>query len=344
MPSSTSSSDTRPIPGGRWGVTWIAALVLAALALGGIERATRARGHRPTVVDDPDLWSLSRRSVDDGRDLVALMGASRMAIGFSREGFAAAAPSLRPLQLSIASYLPLTVLADLAADESFRGIAVIDLIEPEIADPLLVSDAHEYVERSKRLWRGPGSVANRTLASWVQERFALLSLGGRRVLSSLFDGKWPRPALVVMDRHRIQHGDYSLAAPGALQRLAIRRAEALPAAPTPEAWLAILATHLEPLVAKIRARGGEVVVIHMPISGRLASRVDELYPRARYWDAFAARSAATVIHFRDIPGMAELACPDDMHLDQRDQIAFTRALVEAMRARGLFARREAVER
>jgi hypothetical protein len=33
--------------------------------------------------------------------------------------------------------------------------------------------------------------------------------------------------------------------------------------------------------------------------------------------------------------MANLTCPDDMHLDQTAQGAFTRALVDAMRVRGV---------
>jgi hypothetical protein len=45
-----------------------------------------------------------------------------------------------------------------------------------------------------------------------------------------------------------------------------------------------------------------------------------------------------VLHFRDQPGMRDLTCPDEMHLDQRDQPAFTRALVSALRERGVLPR------
>jgi len=90
----------------------------------------------------------------------------------------------------------------------------------------------------------------------------------------------------------------------------------------------------EPLVKKIQAHGGDVVILHMPISGVFAADFDQGYPRAKYWDVYATRSAAHVVHFRDIPEMAPLSAPDEMHLDQRDQETFTRSLVEAMRARG----------
>ena len=336
MPSSTSSSEPRDLPTGRWGATWLVALALAAAALWQLEQRTRAGGQRPSVVDDPLLWSLARREVDDDPRLVAFLGASRMALGYAPRAFAEAAPGLRGLQLSISDNLPLTVLADLADDEAFRGVAVIDLIEPEIADPLLLTDSQAYVDRAHALWRVPGALANRYLASHAQAHLAVLAVGGRRIVTSVTGKRrWPAPAWVAIDRDRTSHGDYALAEPAALRSKADRRVAGLPPAPAADAWLAILDRHLEPLVRRIRARGGDVVVVHLPISGRLAERVEALYPRRRYWDAFAARSSAHVLHFRDLPGMADLTCPDEMHLDQRDQAAFTRALVEALRARGV---------
>jgi hypothetical protein len=341
VPSSTSSSEPRPIPGGRWGATWLVAVALALAALWRLELLTRAGGQRPSVVDDPYLWSLGRREVGGDPRTVVFLGASRMALGYSPAAFAEVAPTLRGVQLSISDNLPLTVLADLADDPEFRGVAVFDVIEPELADPLLLSDSQGYVDRSHALWRAPGALANRYLASHAQAHLAVLAVGGRRIVTSVAGRRrWPTPAWVAIDRDRISHGDYSLAPPEALRARADRRVAGLPPAPPPEAWLAVLDRHLEPLVRRIRARGGDVVIVHMPITGRLAARVDELYPRHLYWDAFAATTSAHVLHARDIPALASFTCPDEMHLDQRDQAAFTRALVEATRARGVFRGRE----
>jgi hypothetical protein len=96
---------------------------------------------------------------------------------------------------------------------------------------------------------------------------------------------------------------------------------------------------VEPLVQRIRSHGGEVVFVHLPISGRLAELADQKYPRAQYWDLFAARTSAKVLHFRDVPALAALQCPDSMHLDQRDQRTFTLALVAALRERGVLTSR-----
>jgi hypothetical protein len=336
VPSSTFSSEPRRIPAGPWGATWLVAIALAIAGLWGLEQLSRARGHRPSITDDPIWWSMSRRTVDDDPKLVVFLGASRMALGYEPRAFAEAAPDYRGLQLSISDYLPGGVLQDLAADDSFRGIVVIDLIETEIADPLLMSDGWIYARVTPELSRMPGAVANRYLGTLAQDRFAVLAVGGRRIVTALAGKRaWPTPAWVAIDRERTSHADYSLATPKALRDKADRRLDGFPAAIPERDWHAILDMKLEPLVRAIQARGGQVVVVKPPVSGRLAHKLDEVYPRERYWDVFAKRSAAHVIHFRDVPGMAELECPDEMHLDQKDQAAFTRALVMELRRRGV---------
>lgn len=311
-------------------------MAVAVVLAGWLEWRTRAGGQRPSVVDDSLLWSLTRRRVDDSPRTVVFLGASRMALGYSPAAFAQAAPGWRGLQLSISDYLPLGVLEDLALDETFRGVVVLDLIESDIADALLLSDARAHVATARALWRAPGALANRYLASHAQSHLALLAIGGRRVVSALVGRRrWPPPNWVAIDRSRTSYGDYQLADDAALHAKAEKRVAGFPPGISPEDWHAIVDRDVEPLVRRIHARGGKVVVIHPPVTGALAAKLDELYPRARYWDAWAARSqAAAVLHFRDLPEMANLPCPDEMHLDQRDQAAFTRALVGAMRERG----------
>jgi hypothetical protein len=319
------------VPAGRWGATWLVAVALAVCAIGALERLTRAGGQRPSVVDDPYLWSLARRTVGSDPRTIAFLGTSRMALGYSPAAFADAAPGWRAVQLSISNNPPLPVLADLADDESFRGIAVIELIEPEISASFVVGDSQAYVDRAHHLWRAPGALANRFLASLAQSQLAVLAVGGQRILTSLAGSRrWPAPARFAISRDRTVHGDYSRDSSAALRAHSERWVANLPPLLAPDAWLAVMQQHFEPLVRRIQARGGDVVLVHMPISGLLARRVDELYPRARYWDALATHTTAHVLHFRDLPAMANLTCPDDMHLDQTEQAAFTRALVEAL--------------
>jgi hypothetical protein len=339
VPSSTSSSE--PAWGAGWRATWLVALAIALGGAAALELASRAHGQRPSVVDDPASWAVARRTIEDDPRVVAFVGASRMALGYSADAFAAAAPERRGVQLAIDGASPFGVLADLAADERFHGLVVLDLIEWEVGAPDAFNDARLYVERAHAPWRAPGAMANRYLAGQAQAQLAVLALGGHHVISSwLGNRRWPSPSWVAADRARISRADYALAEPAALARKRDNRLATIPAAtPSPEAWLATVADELEPLFRKIRDHGGDVAVIHMPLSGRLIEVFDHKYPRPQYWDAFAVRSAAHAIHFRDLPAMAAMTCPDEMHLDQRDQAAFTIALVDALRARGLLRAR-----
>jgi hypothetical protein len=303
----------------------------------GLEHLSRAHGERPSVNDDPVRWSLARRTIDGDPSVVAFLGASRMALGYSARAFAEAAPELRGVQLAIDGVPALGVLEDLANDDQFRGIAVVDLIEWDVGVVDDLDTVRPYVTRAHALWRAPGALLNRVLATETQARLAVLTIGSHRFINAVL-GKlqWPPPAWVAADRDRISRADYSLAPPAALKAKATNRLATVSSPLAAGAWLAQLARDVDPLIARIRAHGGDVVIVHMPLSGQLAAVFDRNYPRATYWDAYAARSAARLIHYRDVPGMAELTCPDEMHLDQTDQAPFTRALVDRMRALGVF--------
>ncbi len=291
----------------------------------------RGLGQRPSVVDDPSRWALARRAVNGDSNVVAFVGTSRMELALSLSTAAAMLPGKRPIQLAINGMPALEVLADLASDDQFRGLAVVDLDEWDIA-----TDDHSgskpFIDRSHRLWRAPGAVANRLLATWPQEHLASLAIGGRSLLARLARGRTPQATWVVTDRDRVGYGDYSLAEPAALRAKARAR---LANFDVPgllvEQWLERAAS-FEMHARTIRARGGDVVFVRLPISGVLEDGFEKQYPKALYWDVFARLDPGRVLHYRDIPSMRDLECPDEMHLDQRDKAAFTQALVEAVSA------------
>jgi hypothetical protein len=332
VPSSISSSEPRRIPAGDWRGTWIVALTIAIATTAWCEHLSRARGQRPTVVDDPVYWSLFRRAVDDDPHVVAFVGTSRLQLAYSADAFRDAAPELHGIQLAINGVPAIGVLEDLAADERFHGIAVVDLDEWDIAHGDAYKSARPYVDRAHALWRAPGALAERWLAMRVQEHLAVLAVGGHSILVELLHGRWPSAGWVVVDRERVAHPNYQLATPDLLAVKARKRLSGFDE-PTPSAaaWLAS-ALAIDPLVEQIRAHGGDVVVVRLPVSGRLAELFEQHYPRKLYWDAFAARTEAHVMHFRDVAATRDLVCPDEMHLDQKDQATVTRSIVDELRS------------
>ncbi len=334
MPSSTSSFERR-IPGGAWRGAWLLALALLLFGVAVTERALRSRGHRPSVVDDETWWAVHRRQLDDSsRTTVAVLGSSRMQLGFDAAAFAAAAPGYRAVQLAIDGSSPLGTLRDLAADPSFRGVVLCDLAEWEFGSESWSSQA-AYVARYHELWRAPGQLANRALAVQVQRHLAVLAVGGRQFLAAaLGQRRLPEPSWVATAPDRTRRGDYSLATPEALAKRIEKNRTRLPAHGSELDRWQQQAAQLEPWVRAIRSRGGNVVLVRMPTAGQHWERAETMFPKARYWDSLAARSGAITVHFQEVPALRDLALPDEIHLDQRAAATFTAGLIAAVQARG----------
>lgn len=324
------------MPGGAWRGAWLVALVITLVGVAATERALRASGHRPSVVDDETWWAVHRRRVDDGTaTAVAVLGSSRMQLGFDAAAFAAAAPGYRAVQLAIDGSSPLGTLRDLAADPSFRGVVLCDIAEWELGSESWNSQA-SYVARYHELWRAPGQLANRALAVQVQRYLAVLAVGGRQFLAAaLGQRRLPEPSWVATAPDRTRRGDYSLASSKALaKRIEKNRARLPDDAIALDSWRQ-QAAQLEPWVRAIGARGGRVVLVRMPTAGQHWVRSSATFPKTDYWDSLAALSGAVTVHFQDIPALRDLALPDEIHLDQRAAVTFTAGLVAAVQARGV---------
>ncbi len=75
----------------------------------------------------------------------------------------------------------------------------------------------------------------------------------------------------------------------------------------------------------------------MPTTGEYAAREAEVFPRANYWDVFAAHTTATTLHFADFPTLAAMVCAEGSHLYLDDARIFTRWLAETLRTRAILS-------
>lgn len=85
-------------------------------------------------------------------------------------------------------------------------------------------------------------------------------------------------------------------------------------------------------VARIRARGGRVVFLRLPVTGPLLAREEQLAPRALTWDRLVRESGVPAIHFEEHPELRAFDCPEWSHLSAEDSVEFTRRLVPHLRA------------
>jgi hypothetical protein len=83
--------------------------------------------------------------------------------------------------------------------------------------------------------------------------------------------------------------------------------------------------------SKVRARGGEVVLLQMPRRERIRRTEERRYPSDRYWGALLARSEAPTLDCDLDPAFSIFECPDGSHIDASDTAAFTSLLARRVR-------------
>jgi hypothetical protein len=298
----------------------------------------RERGYQPSVKDDEYAWSWERAKVSTSSPrTVAVLGSSRILLAFSPIAFREALPDRSFVQLAYQSTAPVGSLRDLALDTDFRGVALVDITEPQFW-PTNWHVQDDLIGAYHRGWRASGQLAERWLTTQVQAKVAVLAVDGLRVLGSLVeDGTLPPPPYTTTYPDRTKFADYDLVDAERKRRIRLQRLPGSPAPADPDQWLAY-ALSQELFVALIESRGGKVVYVRMPTCDERWATDEAKMPKAQFWDRLARLSRATMIHFKDYPSLSRFECPDTSHIDSKDGPAFTRALIDIMVERGVVAR------
>lgn len=329
MPSSTSSSDGSPR-------ILACAALLVTLTVAGLEMGVRSLGFTPSVLDTKALWSEVRSDVY-GPDKVVLIGGSRALFDISPDTFEALRPGLQVRQLGLGATWGEAILRDLADDEDFEGLVVASTraegLEPSHWDAQ--QDRVDYYHHEFRFDERLGSRLRTALGARLAVMSPAVSLP-RLVERAIDERSLPKQWLVFKDDRSVQ-GNFAVRGKVADSMLesVVRGHYRRYAISSPDAWLAATAP-VEAWIHAIQARGGRVALVRFPTSGVHWKVDEEHYPRALYWDRFAARTQAVAIHFLDDPVLSALELPDSTHIDRADAPRFTKRLVELLEERGFF--------
>lgn len=331
-------ADDTPFDPRRWARAWLGALALAAAVLLAWEWRARAAGVAPEVIDSQQLWALQRDRADGVPPprTTVFLGASRTVYGIDPKVWRERLPAHKPLMLAINGHYPAATLRDLAFDEDFRGLAVVDI------DSYGLLPAHwdmqqPWIDYRRTRWN----------ANWHIHRLLLTPWQRTSVLANPAVGLWATArrlvggaalALPYSRTFSNRAGEMRFERVDTAGLAAHFDAEVDPKiarfpAPSPQRFLADLAP-VEDWVARIRARGGEVIFVTMPVQGRLPEMETRYMPRAQYWDAFARRPGIRALHYADVPALRSLALPDHSHVRATDRRTLTLALIDALQARG----------
>ena len=318
-------------------------LATVLVLVSGTEGYWRSCGHRPSINDGPEYWSIQRaRVADDNPKHVVVLGASRIQADFSTDFFRKRYPDYALTQLAIAGGTSsLAVLRDLANDQKFRGVVICSITAAWIADES--ERQQQYVEFFNDSHRISSNSINTFISTFFQSELVILSPRVRwlRLLRSSYSGvKLPNPEVWVIQFDRSVHADFSLSN---IEKLRTRNRERMTELrneepPRLDIWTEVL-SRVQKDVQKIRSRGGQVVFVRLPTGGEQYRIEEAACPKAVYWDRIADLTSAVTVHFTDIPSMTQFELPDHSHMDMTETAHFTESLFNVLEDREIVRRR-----
>jgi hypothetical protein len=333
----------RPLGGAAW-----AGVLLFLLTLGGWEAYWRDFGATPGYRNSDGLWARERRRIDQGE------GDATVIVGSSRVLFDVQLPvwerrwGERPIQLALEGTSGLYGLESLAEDEDFTGRVLVG-----VTPPLFFAD---FSRRAGVLAHYRNETPSQRASQWLSMRllepllayydpdFALFTVLQRQAwppLRGVPNGFEVRklsksgPDRATRMWSKVENDPaYRELTRGIWQKLLTSRPP-----PPPEVAAAVREQQLvraEKAVAKLRARGAQVLFVRAPSSGLWAEVERGGFPREQTWDALLARTGAPGVHFEDHPELQGLELPEWSHLSGRDAERFTEALLTILERDGIW--------
>lgn len=320
----------------QWKKISIVSVCSLAVLLASFELFMRWNGYGPNIEDDNDLWSLKRDDVYANRlgNNIVLIGASRIKTNISEQVLREKFPGSNIVNLANVGKQPMAVVEDLANDEAFIGTVILS-VWPRSFLPEVYDDQKRVVDYYHREW-GINRELNKLIALRLQSHFSLLNSNSNviAIIKSLIRyGRLPKPNHVSTDKNRYQSIDFSRVDVNLHRKHRESRVKTYyenNRIMEPEEWLSEVNKVIR-LANKIRSRGGEVIFVRMPTTGKTIEYDQTYYPKEQYWDRLASLYNGPSIHFMDYPSLMAYDSPDTSHLDFTDRAGFTNDLVKIIR-------------
>jgi hypothetical protein len=323
------------------------ALVLTLAFVIGWEGYWRSQGFELSYNDDESIWAYHRQRIYQATSSgPVFIGSSRIKFGVDLstwEGITGAAP----VQLAQVGTSPRLILDDLANDENFKGTVLIDVTEPIFFAP--AGGPFDKQARSSLAYYPNWSIAqkvsfqiNKHLESNLlfldEEKFALRFLTDRLPIAN-------RPGVFVIppfplkfttndfNRQTFITDDFVASPEMQAEQKQIwwnlfTKAPKMP--PMSDKDFTAMLDQIKSSVDKIQGRGGHVLFVRMPSSGRLWEFEQQAFPREKFWNRLLAHTHAQGIHFADYPQLAKFPCIEWSHLAPAEARAFTREFIPIM--------------
>jgi len=345
----------RPIPPAPWRGIAVVTVIVVIAATTAWELYCRSLGYGPTLNDNEDLWTMRRRIVEP--ESIVVIGDSRAWFDVDLDEFQKGLGK-RPIQLAMAGSTVLPALDDLANDKNFHGTIICSVVPrlfvaPPGTPPM--DRAEKAVRRSHT--QTPAQRVSQYLAMPLEEHVAFLKQEELTLDDLLKRLPIPnRPGALVPprsppyfgthDRERRARMIEECARPGSELQKRIQQIWLPLFTPPPppsyipkDVFMAKIKEAIEKrfhdtvaAAEKLRARGGKIVFVRLPVSGGLKALEDKTTPRSQTWDPLLQATGAPGIYFEDFPELAGFNCPEWSHLSAGDSVEFSKRLVPHLRA------------
>ncbi len=350
MPSSTSSSDGRPLPEKSLGTGALIAVIVAILLMGGWEAYWRDNGSEPAYRNSDGLWAIQRRRIDHGEgNKTVLVGSSRIFFDTQLDVWERESGE-RPIQLALEGTSPVSLMEDLADDPDFTGTLIVG-VSPDMmftGFEYRGTAFKQYHEESPSQWLGQQiSMLVEPHLAFYHYDYSLFTVIKRQTLPER-DGvevELDVRRLATYEKDRATRMWSKLETDEAYAELAKRiwAQGFVPVEERDEEWLSEASenrdTQIELAVTatkKLQARGVEVIFLRNPSEGHYAISEPMYAPRAGNWDVLIEQSGALGIHWEDHEELQSYWMPEWSHMSGSEADRYTEALyhvIERERAR-----------
>ncbi len=332
---------------------WRAAVlmfILVVLVIGGWEAYLRLSGVTISYDNGKELWADKRAMVYEPADKATVfIGSSRIKYDLDIPTFEQAT-GRHAIQLAAEGSSPLPILIDLGKDKRFKGKLVVDVTEPLFfSGGARANKQVEFLAYYKS--RTPAQRMSFLLDRAIESQFVFLD-DEFLALNAEIDKHCTlpdRPGVFVFPLFPIDfsHCDFNrqnsmtprFLTDTSLQvqvqniwSLLMSMAKNAPHSKTDRDPVPEIIQDAAAAVDSIRARGGDVVFLRTPSSGKMWMIEQHAFPREKLWDPLLAATHCKGIFFSDHPEMAHFVCPEWSHLKPADAIAYTKALVPLLPA------------
>lgn len=297
------------------------------------------QGYAPAIIDSKTLWAQQRDKVySRSKTPLVFIGASRTLFGIDMPYMRERLPEFEPVMLALNGLYPLATLQDLALDQQFSGVVVVD-IDSHGLNSVHNAVQQDYVDYYHAHWNYSWRVHRYFLNQWQQ-----LTVLGNPAVSGvellkrhLLQQEIPRQATLTTDTDRNSGLLLSEADGEVLKKVFVQiLRDDLESKYTADVqqWASNL-DNLKHWIGLIQARGGQVIFYTPPVSGELQQLYDNMYPKQRYWDVLMAQLPVKALQASEIEQMHSIVLPDGSHMNSASKRAYSALLVDALLERDM---------